>query len=225
MIKAVFIDIDNTLLDFNLNAYYGLESTFIKSGLDFKKEYFDTFLTINTGLWDKIEKKEITRAEHKRVRFKLIFEALGINSDSDRAEELFRSELYDRTFEVEGATDLLKYLCGKYRVFAASNAIEKQQIYRLKKANMYDLFEKVFISEGIGHDKPSKGFFDYCFSVAKGFTPKEAVMIGDSLYADIKGGKEYGLTTVWFNNHGKVNDNPEMVDYEVNSLKDIKSIL
>ena len=51
------------------------------------------------------------------------------------------------------------------------------------------------------------------------------VMIGDSLSADIKGGKDYGLTTVWFNRHGKNNPNPDCVDYEVKSLEDIKKIL
>jgi HAD superfamily hydrolase (TIGR01549 family) len=143
----------------------------------------------------------------------------------DRAEELFRSELYDRAFEVEGAMDILKYLCGKYRVFAASNAIEKQQIYRLKKANMYDLFEKVFISEGIGHDKPSKGFFDYCFAVAGGFAPNEAVMIGDSITADIKGAYEMGIKTIWYNHDRKEKPEEKIYDFYVENLTEIKDII
>lgn len=225
MIKAVFMDIDNTLLDFHLNAYYALKDAFKACDLEFKEEYFDTFLKVNDGLWEKIEKKTLTRAELKVIRFQLVFKAVGVVGDSVLGEEVFRKKLYEYAYPIDGAMDVLRYLCGKYRMFAASNAIEKQQIARLKRAGMHDLFEKLFISEGIGHDKPSKEFFDYCFSLVDGVTPQEAVMIGDSLSADIKGGKDYGLTTVWFNRHGKNNPNPDCVDYEVKSLEDIKKIL
>ena len=225
MIKAVFIDIDNTLLDFHLNAYYALKDAFKACDIPFKEEYFDTFITINDGLWRDIEEKVITRAQLKIIRFQLVFKAVGVIGDSVKAEEVFRSQLYFYAYPIDGAMDILQYLCSKYRVFAASNAIEKQQIARLKKVEMHDLFEKLFISEGIGHDKPSKEFFEYCFSSVGDITPSEAVMIGDSINADIKGGKDYGLTTVWFNRYGKKNPYPDYVDYEVRNLEDIKKIL
>ena len=225
MIKAVFLDIDNTLLDFHLNAYYALVDAFDECGLKFEKEYFDTFLKINNELWENIEKKVITRAELKVIRFQLVLKALNLTGDSAKIEELFRKKLYENAYAIDGAMDILKYLGGKYRVFAASNAIENQQIARLKKANMYDLFEKLFISEGIGHDKPSKEFFDFCFDSVGDIKPNEAVMIGDSLTADIKGGKDYGLTTVWFNRDGKINPEPKFVDFEVKRLEDIKNVL
>ena len=225
MIKAVFLDIDNTLLDFHLNAYYALVDAFDECGLKFEKENFDTFLKINNELWENIEKKVITSAELKVIRFQLVLKALNLTGDSAKIEELFRKKLYENAYAIDGAMDILKYLGGKYRVFAASNAIENQQIARLKKANMYDLFEKLFISEGIGHDKPSKEFFDFCFDSVGDIKPNEAVMIGDSLTADIKGGKDYGLTTVWFNRDGKINPEPKFVDFEVKRLEDIKNVL
>jgi 2-haloacid dehalogenase len=68
---------------------------------------------------------------------------------------------------------------------------------------MLEYFDDLFISEEVGHPKPSAAFFDACFERLGGVGRNEAVMIGDSLTADIYGGKEYGLSTIWFNFEGR----------------------
>ena len=64
---------------------------------------------------------------------------------------------------VDGAVDLLEYLYPKYRLFVASNAIYEVQMKRLNNTGMIKYFEKLFISEKIGHEKPTKEYFDCCF--------------------------------------------------------------
>jgi HAD superfamily phosphatase (TIGR01668 family) len=53
--------------------------------------------------------------------------------------------------------------------------------------------------------KPSKRFFRRVF-LKLNATPRETVMIGDKLIADMWGGKRSGMTTVWVEHIG--NDNP-----------------
>lgn len=50
-------------------------------------------------------------------------------------------------------------------------------------------------------------------------------MIGDSLSADIDGGKAYGLRTIWFNQDKKDTDAASQADFIVESLTDIIKIL
>jgi 2-haloacid dehalogenase len=64
-----------------------------------------------------------------------------------------------------------------------------------------------------------KEYFDYCFLRIENFIPEEAIIIGDSLSSDIKGGNNAGITTCWFNPDRKINNTDAKVDYEIHSLK------
>jgi len=225
MIKAILIDIDNTLLDFGKSAKKAIEIMFQNEGLVFNEHVFDTFNTINDGLWIKIEKKEITKPQLYDMRWKMIFNELGIDRDSQKAETSFRSILSGIAEPVDNAYSLLDYLHKKYKLYAATNSSFDHQIKRLTSSNMIDYFEELFVSERVGAPKPAKEFFDYCLSSIENITPNEAVLIGDSLTADIQGGFEYGLRTVWFNPNGqKIPEYPKP-DHTVTSLLEIKNIL
>lgn len=223
-IKTVFIDIDNTLLDFNKNAALAMERAFIKNGLKYKDEYAPVFLTINDGLWAKIETGELTRAELVERRFRLILGALNLVGDYDAIERDFRAGLSDCAEPVDGAMELLEYLSKKYDLYAASNAFLDQQKRRLDLAGMGGFFKDVFVSEKLGHKKPTKEYFDACFNLAVGANKESTAMIGDSLSADIEGGVNYGLMTVWLNRDGK-SAREIKPHYTVTELLQIKNIL
>ena len=55
MITTIFIDIDNTLLDFDKCAYLSMKSAFEDVGLLFEDYMFDTFERINLSLWHRLE--------------------------------------------------------------------------------------------------------------------------------------------------------------------------
>lgn len=225
MIKTVFIDIDNTLLDFYKSSKKALKSAFHDFEIAYKEEYLAVFHKINDGLWRKIENGTLTREELFKIRFNAVFDALGISADGIGVEKAYRKYLFETAIPVDGAEDILKYLSGKYAVYAASNAIYDQQINRLTKAGLIGYFDGVFVSEKLGFQKPSKEFYDECFKLAGGINPAQTVMIGDSLTADIEGGKNYGMVTVWYN-HMKATPSVGVTpDYAVNSLVEIKNIL
>ena len=52
----------------------------------------------------------------------------------------------------------------------------------------------------------------------------EVIIIGDSLTADIKGGINAGIKTIWFNKYQEKIPNIQ-IDYIVDSLEEIKNIL
>jgi len=223
-IKAVFIDIDNTLLDFNKCALWSMQKAFNDYGLSFENSMFDTFNMINNRLWLRIEKGKLTKEELYACRWNMIFALIGIDVDGVEFENVFYSYLTESAEPVEGALDLLKYLHGKYLVCAASNASYAQQIKRLNNAGMTEYLDRIFISEQIGFSKPQKEFFERCFEKISPIVPSETVMIGDSLTADIEGGASFGMKTCRYN-HNLTNESSDLPDFTVCSLSEIKKFL
>lgn len=223
MIKAVFLDVDGTLLDFEACVEESMRCGLIENGIEYKPEMLDTFRRINNGFWRDLEQGGITFEELLERRWATVFEALGIDLDGPGFEKYFRSRLHESAIPMEGSTEMLEYLSKKYRLFGASNGPHEQQVERLRKAEMLGFFEEVFTSGKIGAEKPAKEFFDYCFEKAADIRPEESVMLGDSLTSDMKGGSGAGMKTVWLNLSGK--EKPDWVDSEIKSLDEIKNIL
>lgn len=225
MIKAILIDIDDTLLDFQKSSMKAIEICFKNCDLPFDNNVLTVFHQINDGLWHKIEKKEITKPQLYEQRWKNIFEALNINFDGIEMEQLFRSTLSGIAEPVDNAYTLLEYLYKKYPLYAASNSSFEHQKKRMTQANMLKYFKKMYVSEFVGAPKPAKEFFDYCLNDIGNVSPHEIVIIGDSLSSDILGGVNYGLKTIWFNPSKKAINSPPFPDHTVSTLLEIQNIL
>lgn len=96
---------------------------------------------------------------------------------------------------------------------------------RLTSAGLYPYFEKVFVSQALGANKPSRAFFDACAAQIPGFDPRKALMVGDSLTSDILGGINAGMKTCWVC-PPEVQGRPDIVpDYRIESLSQLPELL
>ena len=168
MIRAVFIDIDNTLLDFDAAAQEGMAHCFEDAGLIYKPEMFSVFKEENDRIWKKIEQGILTMDDLPYVRWQAILKKLGLEADGVAMEMLFRKCLFYSAVPMEGAKEILDHLQGKYILCTASNGPYEQQICRLKKADMLKDFDHCFVSEKIGVDKPDVRFFERCLEQLPG---------------------------------------------------------
>lgn len=231
MIKAVFIDIDDTLLSFSGYVKESMKKGFEKYGLkSYTEDMYPVFRRINDSLWQSLERGEITFEELKAQRWKRIFGALGIDFDGAVFEEYFRACLFVSAIPVDGAEDFLEYLSGRYPLIAASNGPYDQQINRLNLAGMSHFFREIFISSRTGAPKPDKGFFDYCFRYLRehGFPdllPEETIQIGDSLTSDIAGAASYGMHTCLYQEKETLLTGDIRPDFVIHRLSEIRSIL
>lgn len=226
MIENIFIDVDDTLLDFRLCARSSMFQTMEEWGIRHKERDFDVFCRENDKLWRRIEEGTLTAEELHRIRWNIVFRELGITGfDGEVFEKAFRDRLKVTAIPVEGANEVLKYLHSKYRVFVASNAPFQQQVDRLTLAGMIGEIDCIFASEKVGFAKPSKEFFAHCFSEIGENDPKKCMMIGDSLSSDIAGGQNFGMKTIWFNRFEKACTLLPPPDYTINSLLELQKIL
>lgn len=121
-IKVLFLDIDNTLLDFDAGAAWGMEQCFQKAGLEYRTEMFSVFTEENNKIWQKIERRELTMDNLFYVRWQAILAHLGLEADGVEMEKEFRRLLHLTAVPVEGAKEILEYLYKKdYFLCAASN--------------------------------------------------------------------------------------------------------
>ncbi len=224
-IKTVLIDVDNTLLDFNLCSEETIRTIFDENGLHCDRYVLDTFAEINHGLWARIEQQTLTREELHRIRWPLVLDALHIEADGAAFEKRFLELINVSHVAVPGAMELLQYLAPKYEVYVASNSEYDRQYERLELAGMIGYVKDIFASAKLGYPKPSKEFFDACFAALPGAKLEETVIIGDSIAADIRGGRDYGIKTIWYNHNHQDPVGITEADVIVDSLPEIMDVL
>lgn len=226
MYKFIFLDLDDTILDFTAAEDVALPKSLREVGIEPTPELIRRYKEINIAEWERYERGEISRETVLTERYDILFAELGIDLPGAVAEDAYRKYLGIGHYFIPGAVELLDYLKGKgYRLFIASNGVAATQDSRLDSAGIRPYFEQIFISETTGFHKPEKEYFDYCFAHIPGFDPKQALLIGDSLTSDIRGGKLAGIDTCWFNPHCKTAPAELQPDYTVSALKELEQII
>ena len=224
MIKFVLMDLDDTILDFSLAEHKALARTFEEFGVSVTEENVALYSRINSSVWNKIEKGELTRSEALIQRFALLFAHVGVQADPQKTNDFYFATLSQNADFIAGAKKLLEELKGKYSLIAVSNGNSIVQWPRIKKAHLEDYFDKIFISQEIGYDKPSEKFFTKCFEQIENFNRDEAIILGDRLSSDVLGGQNAHIKTCWFNAKGKEATNIKP-DFEIQSLSEFIGVL
>lgn len=225
MIKNVLLDLDDTLLDFHRAEAEAIRHTLGEIGIEPTDDAVGMYSRINRSCWAKLETGEYTREEVLHRRFDILFETLGVTGDSHATQRLYEHRLSLGAYYLDGAEELLNELCGRYRLYLATNGIVNVQARRIRDSGIGKYFDGIFVSEKIGYNKPDKRFFDSAFKDIPDFKHEETVIIGDTLTSDIQGGINAGIKTVFFNPKGVKNDTGITPDYEISSLGELAELL
>ena len=225
MTEFIFLDLDDTILDFHRAERIALAKALREFGVEPTDSVLSRYHVINQQHWQRLERGELTRDQVQEGRFRVLFAELGKDTDAAVVTRCYERNLGIGHYFLPGARETVERLSGHYRLFLASNGTASVQYSRLTSAGLYPYFEKVFISEEIGFNKPSREFFDACFAQIPGFEREKAIMVGDSLTSDILGGIRSGLRTCWLNpNHLPVR--PEITpDFVIESLPQLEGLL
>ena len=226
MIKFVFLDLDDTILDFQKGERAAIRRTFMQIGIEPSEEIIKRYIEINLECWQALERGEMSRDQVLIGRFERLFSELGVNASAVEAQEIYENLLSMEHDFLPGGKELLEEFreCGMYKLFMATNGIPQVQKPRIRDSRVGEYFEKIFISEEIGYAKPDNRFFEICFKEIDGFKKKEAIIVGDSLSSDIKGGINSGILTCHFNPKDKPYGNIKP-DYKINNLSELIPLL
>lgn len=222
--KTLLFDLDDTLLDFSANEIDSLNKLFQQHGYPLSDELFRIYHSVNKQLWSDYENGIIVLDDVLNTRFSETMLRLGKVVDGIEWESLYRELLGNGCQLIEGALELCQSLSVSHRLFVVTNGVAQTQIKRLKQSGLYEFFEDIFDSQSIGFQKPSKEFFDYVMSHIKDFNRKEALIIGDSLNTDIKGGLLSGIDTCWMDRKSQKCSAEIQSTYTITSLVELYDI-
>ncbi len=225
MIEFLFLDLDDTILDFHKAERLALSKTIRQFGVEPTDEVLSRYHIINKWHWEQLEQGKLTRAQVLENRFGVLFGELGVAADQTACARAYEKNLSVGHYFLPGAEEAVDSLHKKYRLFLASNGTASVQKGRMTSANLYRFFEKVFVSQEIGHNKPSKEYFEACFAQIPGFRKEKAMIVGDSLSSDILGGKNAGILTCWVNPQHQPVKNGITPDYEIEALPQLEVLL
>lgn len=230
MIRNVFLDLDDTILDFHKAEHLALSKSLKELGITPRPDILNRYSEINLWHWKQLELGRLTRNEVLIGRYRRLFEEFELDASAEDAQALYEHNLSIGHYFMPGAEELLEKLHGKYRLYIASNGTATVQHSRIKSANLARYFDDIFISQEIGADKPSHEFFERAFEKIPDARKSETVIMGDSLTSDIRGGENFGIETIWFNPKHKENytlttENPVHPSYEIDVLSEILNII
>ncbi|MDD3796912.1 MAG: YjjG family noncanonical pyrimidine nucleotidase [Lachnospiraceae bacterium] len=227
MIKNIFFDLDDTILDFHKAEHIAVKKTLEELGIAATQELLDRYSVLNEQQWKLLELGSLTREEVKVRRYTLLFQEISSDASPEKAALTYEEFLSHGHYFIEGAEEMLRHLSKNYRLYLASNGFAYVQRGRLKSAGIEKYFDNIFISEEIGANKPGKDFFDYCFRQIPEFKKEESLIVGDSLTSDIKGGINAGITTVWFRKkQAPAAKAPEIrPDFTIHHLSELNEVL
>lgn len=224
--KFLLFDLDNTLLDFDLAEDIALTTLLKEQNVENIEEYKKYYSPMNKNLWHKLDLKEITREYLVNNRFKMLFENFGVDVDGVSLAKRYEQLLGEQGVEIKGASELLYELKkAGYEIYAATNGLTTIQNSRLANSEIKTYFDKIFISEEVGYQKPDIKFFEHIESNISNFDREQSLMIGDNLFADIGGSNNFGIDSVWCNFKNiekKVDATPT---YEIKNYEELKNIL
>ena len=225
MIEFLFLDLDDTILDFHKAERIALSKTIREFGLEPTEEVLCRYHAINKWHWEQLELGAMTREEVLVGRFSMLFRERGIEASAVQIARAYEKNLGIGHYFLPGAEEAVEQLSQKYRLFLASNGTASVQKGRMTSANLYRFFEKVFVSQEIGHNKPSKAYFDACFAQIPDFDPAKAMIVGDSLSSDILGGINAGIKTCWVNPAHAEAKKGICPDFEIGALHQLEALL
>jgi putative hydrolase of the HAD superfamily len=221
-VKHVFFDLDHTLWDFEKNSEITFDLIFKKHSIPFEVEAFvAVYRPINLKYWNMYRNNKISAQNLRHERLKEVFSILGYAYDRDLIDLIAEEYIHHLSQQIHlfpYTTTILDYLKQKYELHIITNGFEKIQHKKLKSSKIDHYFKTVTTAEGSGYKKPDSRIFDYALQLAKA-EKSESLMIGDSLEADIKGAKDFGMHAVYF---GK---SPNFDNINIDCLTGLKKLL
>lgn len=230
----LIFDVDDTLLNF-YSAYLkaqrdiarklGIEDSEGYRQLDEKcgwRAWKESGLE-NTGAQDIQENYHVFYYQYIKKHFFYLAQELKLEIDVDELVKCYMESVSSSKELMERDTlRVYTALAKQYKLVLATNGIESIQKARITAFAPFTY--KTYISEEIGHIKPSRKYFDFVIQDL-GCEVTDCLMIGDSMTNDIIGAKEAGMDVCYYNIKKKIIAQDIVVDYEIHSISELMELL
>ncbi len=223
--KYILFDADGTLLDFERSEAEAVAEAMALHGVEPTESNIKLYSEINDGLWKRLERGEIEKSVLLYHRFELLLDAVKVTADAKAMARDYMNLLSQKGYMLAGAEELCRELFGKVKMYIVTNGVEFIQRGRYAICGIEKYFDGIFISDVIGHQKPSLKYFEHVEEHIEGFEKEMAVIVGDSLTSDMRGGLNFGIDTVWYNPQKKALPQSMPLTYVAHSFDEVQNFI
>lgn len=227
MVKAVIFDLDNTLCNTTDVIEDALRSTFVQHLIYFPDKNIDDLILLNIKTFENLIADPYVPLSSATIRVWFeVFEQLQIKPSLKiilQIIEHVRNEVNKRVRLIDGVLELMSYLRSKdIKIGVLSNGIFIDQASKLIELKIDDFVDYLVTSDMYAADKPDPKIFKYLLNKMS-ISPNQTLMIGDDLLADIKGGHDIGIRTIYLIDGESRNVDTKLVkpDYIESNYRDI----
>jgi putative hydrolase of the HAD superfamily len=207
MIRAVLIDLDDTLVDHQyaireaLRHLHESDSRLQALAYDFLVVEWQRLLE---AMHEDVALGRIPIHESRIVRYRRFYEMAGTPIDHDEAVAVADRHVatYMATRRiVPGADALMQALRAHVPIAIVTNNTVVEQTEKLATFELDSYVDHLVTSEEVGRAKPDAAIFEHALG-RLGVCATDAVMVGDSWENDVVGATRLGIRAVWLNRHG-----------------------
>lgn len=222
-IEHIYFDLDHTLWDFDKNSALAFEQMFTKRKLPLKiEDFLEVYVPVNYKYWELYRENLVSKEDLRFGRLKDSFDLLKIEASAQTINELsveYIEYLPVNNHLLEGSLEILNYLKPKYELHIITNGFEEVQHKKLTNSGISEFFRSVTTSEEAGVKKPHAQIFETALKKT-GAQANRSLMIGDNLEADVRGARDFGMSTIYFDYYRKQADVGEIQIQTLNELRD-----
>jgi len=219
-IKAIFFDIDNTLMDFveyKTKCINESIKAMKKAGLDInEKVAFEKLMVIYKESYYESDRifQDFLNKTLGYIDYKYL--AIAINK--------YREVRYNYVIPYVGTKKTLNELKKKgIKLGIITDAPRVKAWVRLTKLGILDCFDTIITITDTNERKPSKKPFNKALETLK-VNPREAMYVGDNPKKDILGAKRAGMRTC-LAKYGQFIQDDEKPDFEIKKISELKKII
>lgn len=219
----LLIDNDNTLMDFDRAEGCALREALAAFQLPHDDATCEVYAEMNAALWKALERGEIIQKELLVERFRQLLAYLRVTSVEAQALcNEYNHDLGRHAELLDGALDFMEQVHGKMKIALVSNGVSSIQRDRLARCAYTPMLDAVIISEEVGASKPRPEIVDMALRALGCEDRTRAVLMGDSLTADIAAARAARLDSIWYAPGEQTSDAPT---YTVRSFEEAKRLL
>lgn len=212
MLKAVFFDLDNTLIDRDAAHAAWCRQVAAESMRDVNVLVAEMIRRDQGGYGDRL------------TYFAWIASQLGKGLDGLGLFVEHQESIASFVKPNPIAKRVLKELRQKVPVAIVTNGNGETQRAKLRAAGLVDVVDAVFVSGEVGYHKPDRRIFQHALDSLR-LNSEDVLFVGDDLVRDVLGARKAGMRSCWVQRTQPDLPDADPPDFVVNSVSELVPLL
>ena len=209
MIRAIFFDLDDTLVDDTISLEQCAEQAARElagdrgaSPVDLADAYVDAAIDFWTHLGPGSPKPAMGAIRPMMWKAALLRHGIIDEELADRLAHRFDQLRIERVELFPDALPVLTALHGRYRMAIITNGFAETHDQKIARLELERFFDKVVLAGELEMAKPDPAVFHHAMTLLE-VTAADSVMVGDRYDRDIEGAHAAGMRAIWLRCRGE----------------------